>query len=101
MRTAEDHRGPPFLMGRQHSPTAVRSDTPIRLRIVRNRNKVPAHHDGGNAPMDAHPATDDMTDDDFVRAFESYELPPDSFRHKQHLRLAWLYLRRLPYDAAA
>jgi hypothetical protein len=42
-----------------------------------------------------------MTDDDFVRAFESCELPSESFRHTQHLRLAWIYLRRMPYGAAA
>ena len=42
-----------------------------------------------------------MTDDEFIRAFESCTLPGESFRHKEHLRLAWLYLRRLPDEAAA
>jgi N-formylglutamate deformylase len=41
-----------------------------------------------------------MTDDDFIRAFESCELPGTEFRHRQHLRLAWLYLRRMPYQDA-
>jgi hypothetical protein len=42
-----------------------------------------------------------MTDDELVHAFESCELPGESFRHKQHLRLAWVYLRRMPHEAAA
>jgi len=42
-----------------------------------------------------------MTDDEFIRAFESCTLPGESFRHREHLRLAWLYLRRLPHEDAA
>lgn len=42
-----------------------------------------------------------MTDEELVRAFESCELPSESFRHKQHLHLAWSYLRRMPYEDAA
>jgi len=42
-----------------------------------------------------------MTDDELVRAFESCELPSESFRHLQHLRVAWVYLQRMPYEAAA
>jgi len=41
-----------------------------------------------------------MTDADFVAAFENCELPKDEFHHRNPLRLAWLYLRREPYDAA-
>jgi hypothetical protein len=43
---------------------------------------------------------DRMTHDEFVTAFESCTLPGDWFRHKEHVRLAWLYLRRLPYSEA-
>jgi hypothetical protein len=35
-----------------------------------------------------------MEDQDFVEQFESCALPPSSFHHKDHVRLAWLYLRR-------
>jgi hypothetical protein len=35
-----------------------------------------------------------MDDDAFLAAFESGRLPNESFRHRDHLRLAWLYLRR-------
>ena len=35
-----------------------------------------------------------MHDDEFLRAFESAELPNASFHHLDHVRLAWLYLRR-------
>jgi len=32
----------------------------------------------------------------FIEAFESASLPPGGFRHRDHVRLAWLYLRRYP-----
>jgi hypothetical protein len=35
-----------------------------------------------------------MDDDAFLRAFETGTLPNAAFRHRDHLRLAWLYLRR-------
>ncbi len=41
-----------------------------------------------------------MTDAEFVAAFESCALPAQAFRHRDHVRLAWLYLRRVPYDEA-
>lgn len=42
-----------------------------------------------------------MTDDAlFLRASESLTLPPADFRHPEHIRLAWLYLRRFPFDQA-
>ncbi len=34
-----------------------------------------------------------MTDDDFVRAFLSGSLPNTQFRHRDHLRLAWVLVR--------
>jgi hypothetical protein len=41
-------------------------------------------------------------DDDrkFLEAFEGGALPADAFHHRDHVRLAWLYLRRLPPAAA-
>ena len=41
-----------------------------------------------------------LADDSFLRAFERCELPLASFRHGDHLRLAWLYLHRKPFDDA-
>jgi len=35
-----------------------------------------------------------MADRDFASAFERCEIPNDQFRHRDHLRLAWIYLRR-------
>jgi hypothetical protein len=37
---------------------------------------------------------------EFVRRFESCELPPADFPHREHVRLAWLYLRLHPAPAA-
>jgi hypothetical protein len=36
----------------------------------------------------------------FIRRFESCELPPAEFPHREHVRLAWLYLRRHPAPEA-
>lgn len=35
-----------------------------------------------------------LTDQDFVSAFERREIPNDQFHHRDHLRLAWIYLHR-------
>jgi hypothetical protein len=37
-----------------------------------------------------------MTDEEFVRSFESCDLPNSAFHHRDHVRLAWIYLRRHP-----
>ena len=37
-----------------------------------------------------------MTDDEFLRSFEDCSLPATAFHHRDHVRLAWLYLRRHP-----
>ena len=42
-----------------------------------------------------------MDNSAFVAAFEDCTLPNTLFRHREHLRLAWLYLRDLPYAEAA
>lgn len=41
-----------------------------------------------------------MTDDEFAAAFEDLSLPPSAFRHADHVRLAWIYLRRMALPAA-
>jgi hypothetical protein len=35
-----------------------------------------------------------LSDDEFVASFEDCTLPGDAFHHRDHVRLAWLYLRR-------
>jgi hypothetical protein len=41
-----------------------------------------------------------MTDEEFVRDFESCTLANSAFHHRDHVRLAWIYLRRHPALAA-
>ncbi|HSG41406.1 MAG TPA: hypothetical protein VLE27_17325 [Thermoanaerobaculia bacterium] len=35
-------------------------------------------------------------DTEFIQQFETCTLPADAFHHRDHVRLAWLYLRRHP-----
>ena len=42
-----------------------------------------------------------MTDPEFVEAFEACRLPNELFHHRDHLRLAWIYLRRYGEPQAA
>src|SRR4029450_735599 len=35
-----------------------------------------------------------MNDDEFLAAFESATIANSEFRHREHLRMAWLYVRR-------
>ena len=41
-----------------------------------------------------------MTDDEFLAAFEAETLPRPAWTHQAHVRMAWLYLTRLPFDQA-
>ena len=41
-----------------------------------------------------------MTDETFLAAIASGELPAREFGHLQHLRLAWLHLQGAPLDVA-
>ena len=41
-----------------------------------------------------------MLQDSLVVAFESAQVGPAGFRHREHLRVAWCYLRELPVEAA-
>jgi CDP-diacylglycerol--glycerol-3-phosphate 3-phosphatidyltransferase len=40
-------------------------------------------------------ASADLSDDEFLSAFESGTLDPSRFRHGDHLRFAWLALQRM------
>jgi hypothetical protein len=37
-----------------------------------------------------------VTDDELVRRFEDCTLPNSDLHHREHVRLAWIYLRRHP-----
>ncbi|MGE5835872.1 MAG: hypothetical protein ACM4AI_15425 [Acidobacteriota bacterium] len=41
-----------------------------------------------------------MDDESLVRLFERTEVPPDGFRHRDHVRVAWWYLRQHPFPEA-
>jgi hypothetical protein len=41
-----------------------------------------------------------MSDDDFLAAFEARTIPKAEWTHAAHVRMAWLYLTRLPFAAA-
>jgi hypothetical protein len=41
-----------------------------------------------------------LTDDEFVMAFENLDLGAGSFGHREHVRLAWVYLNRYPAHEA-
>ena len=45
-------------------------------------------------------ASAEASDDEFLAAFINCTLPASSFRHGDHLRLAWLLLHRNPFDEA-
>jgi hypothetical protein len=45
-------------------------------------------------------APDSMSDDAFVSAFETCELPNEVFRHREHVRLTFIYLRRYGFAEA-
>lgn len=40
-------------------------------------------------------------DEDFLRAFEDLSFPADQFRHREHIRVAWLYLKSTDAARAA
>ena len=41
-----------------------------------------------------------MSDDDFLAAFEACAFARPEWTHEAHVRMAWLFLTRLPFDAA-
>jgi hypothetical protein len=45
-------------------------------------------------------ASTDLPDEQFLEAVRTASLKPAQFRHGDHLRLAWLYLHRLPLPEA-
>ena len=41
------------------------------------------------------------SDEDFLRAFEDLSFPADLFRHREHIRAAWMYLKSSDASSAA
>lgn len=41
------------------------------------------------------------SDEDFLRAFEALSFPADQFHHREHIRVAWLYLKSSDATRAA
>jgi hypothetical protein len=41
------------------------------------------------------------SDEDFLRAFEDLSFPADQFHHREHLRVAWFYLKSFDATRAA
>jgi hypothetical protein len=41
-----------------------------------------------------------MSDNEFLAAFEGCALPRSHWTHTAHVRMAWLFLTRLPFEAA-
>lgn len=41
-----------------------------------------------------------MTDEDLLRRFEACELSTEEWHHREHVRLAYIYLLRLPFPQA-
>jgi hypothetical protein len=42
-----------------------------------------------------------MSDAEFLASFESLEIPGSDFRHRDHVRLAWIYLHDSDFAAGA
>jgi hypothetical protein len=42
-----------------------------------------------------------VTDDEFLNTFEACRWPMERWHHREHIKLAYLYLRRYPLDEAA
>jgi len=41
-----------------------------------------------------------MSDEEFLRRFEDHSLPLEQWHHRAHLKVAYLYLLRQPFDEA-
>jgi hypothetical protein len=42
-----------------------------------------------------------LTDAELLAGFEAFTLPASAFGHREHVRVAWLYLRAAPFESAA
>jgi hypothetical protein len=44
--------------------------------------------------LQGHPVPDELTDDQFIAAMEELRVANVNFHHRDHIRLAWAYLRK-------
>ena len=61
------------------------------LHSISDERNTMAGLNCGNAPL---------KDNVFVSDFEGLRFPPEQFRHADHIRLAWIYLRQYDYTVA-
>jgi hypothetical protein len=55
--------------------------------------------DHDSSEQDAEPSR--LTDEEFVQAFEECRISGALFHHRDHVRLAWIYLNRHPFPEAS
>jgi hypothetical protein len=66
-----------------------------------SRNEQSSAHDAGSVDESAPPADASVPDDESLLAgFEDCTLPESQWTHQAHIRVAYLYLRSHPFDAA-
>jgi hypothetical protein len=58
----------------------------------------PPDNSPSRTPASAVP--DAWTNEDFREAFESLRIPNEMFRHREHIRLAWIYSCHFPQEQA-
>jgi len=58
----------------------------------------PPENSPSRTPASAVPEA--LTDEDFREAFESLRIPNELFRHREHIRLAWIYSCQFPQEEA-
>jgi hypothetical protein len=68
------------------------------MKRFRSERKMPAVDPGNAGQMESAVAArppsrnpSDWTDQQFCEAFESLKIPNEMFRHREHIRLAWIY----------
>jgi hypothetical protein len=59
--------------------------------------ETPAHSSVAE-PVSSVPV--DWTDQEFCHAFESLAIPNELFRHREHIRIAWIYSTHFPEEEA-
>ena len=90
--------------GRVAALRQVTQQVRLRLRRVRNvplekqpdpvRGPVKGENQPQISTFSYNTIMSQLSDEEFARAFENCELSNESFHHRDHLRLAWIYLRR-------
>jgi hypothetical protein len=59
------------------------------MPAVNSRDARPEENTPAPQPQSRNPS--DWTDQEFCEAFESLKIPNGSFRHREHIRIAWIY----------